>query len=1307
MNQNRLSPKKLVTRLLCMLVILASGFLTPAGAQTNLGKDFWLAETPNIVGGDFAISVANPGTVPATISITNAVRATVNATIAPGALQTFTFTSDFNSIQGTAIYTRNVYHVASNKDVVVYDFTPLTNAFTNDAALILPTNSLGKKYRPGSYVNAAGNSNGSFFGILATENNTTVKTYNRSGVLVDNVVIQQGQYFQRNNGSAVASDVTGWYIESDKPTAVFAGNVCTSAGNSTGACDHIDEQILPQEAMASSYVASPTNSRPIGCTTCAQDIFRYVATEDGTVITTSPNVGGGTINKGQFVEITTNVPHIVSSNAKPFYGYQYLVSQNSGTPLAGTGDPALLAMPPVDQFQFSYLFLTPNTYAYDFINVVAPVGTTFTLDGNPITLNLATVGSIGSTTYAGGKLQVGDGAHKIAANKQFGLSVSGFDQFASYAYVGGVGLQPINAGCNTGGPYQLTACSITPIQLNGNATCSDGSAPSSIQWTSTDGVVFSNANIANPTATVPGYGTFNICLKVVCGTDIVTCCSQITVTEPAGGCNTPPVALCRNRTLIANSGCFNTAAIPASFNNGSFDPNGDAITLTVSPAAPYPVGVTFVTLTVTDSKGASSSCVSTLTVVDAQPPVVTAPAAITIAAPVGSCSVSAPVLGTATATDNCAGVSSVSNNAPASFPVGTTLVTWTATDAAGNVGLSTQNVTVTNSTPPVVATPVAITASNSAGTCGALVSVSAPVAAPFCGNSECFTDNIDSYTVGEVSGQSPRWTPWPGSGGSGLVTTSNSFSAPNSVRFTNEQDQLFLLGNKTSGVWTISWKMFVPAGRTAYFNTQKFETAGLEFGQQVQFSSNGNGILQAGGAFTPFAYPQGQWFDVRQVVDLGADSATFLINNVAVKTWQFSRQANNNPGTKQLGAIDFFAFTGILAGAEPNPSAVSEYYVDDVKYCGGTTLVAAGTRSDNQPLAAAYPVGTTTISWTATDAGGLSTTVTQPVTVNDTEAPVVSCPAATQPLCSTASGSYTIAPATASDNCGISSVSYSITGSTTRSGSGANASGSFNVGTSVIRWTVTDIHGNASSCATTIVVNAPVTASIPSVYAVSPGGAPNTLYTGYGPATVTLSANAGGGTAPYTYLWSTGATTSSLVVSAAGTYTVTVTDKFGCFVSASKTITVVDVRCGNKNDKVLVCQVPPGNPGNANNICVSANAVATHLANGSYLGACTIAPATTRTGATRPAVTTEPAAVSAYPNPSRNVVNLRLSNFAPGRVRIEVADANGRLLTTRESSVSYSTEDLSLVLTNLPAGVYHLRIVSGATRLTTKVMLVH
>src|SRR5262249_20170754 len=87
--------------------------------------------------------------------------------------------------------------------------------------------------------------------------------------------------------------------------------------------------------------------------------------------------------------------------------------------------------------------------------------------------------------------------------------------------------------------------------------------------------------------------------------------------------------------------------------------------------------------------------------------------------------------------------------------------------------------------------------------------------------------------------------------------------------------------------------------------------------------------------------------------------------------------------------------------------------------CSGVTLPVQGARADGQSLTDLYPVGTTAITWTATDAAGNRASCTQTVTVEDREKPVLTCPAAittgTDPgQCTAAVNPGT---ATAQDNC--------------------------------------------------------------------------------------------------------------------------------------------------------------------------------------------------------------------------------------------------------------------------------------------------
>ncbi len=108
------------------------------------------------------------------------------------------------------------------------------------------------------------------------------------------------------------------------------------------------------------------------------------------------------------------------------------------------------------------------------------------------------------------------------------------------------------------------------------------------------------------------------------------------------------------------------------------------------------------TYTITDLGGQTATCSQIITVDDVTPPTITCPTNVTVNADAGSCSASGVSLGTPVTGDNC-GVATVVNNAPASFPVGTTSVTWTVTDVNGLSASCTQAVTVIDNQPPTAA----------------------------------------------------------------------------------------------------------------------------------------------------------------------------------------------------------------------------------------------------------------------------------------------------------------------------------------------------------------------------------------------------------------------------------------------------------------------------------------------------------------------------------------------------------------------------------------------------------------------------
>jgi RHS repeat-associated protein len=163
-----------------------------------------------------------------------------------------------------------------------------------------------------------------------------------------------------------------------------------------------------------------------------------------------------------------------------------------------------------------------------------------------------------------------------------------------------------------------------------------------------------------------------------------------------------------NQTIPAGATCRATVTLDGS---GSSDADGDTLTYTwsgpfgsvqgVKPTVTVPQGINTVSLTVDDGNGATASARVEVLVPDLQVPLILCPAPVLVKTAPGVCQATGVTLGTATATDNCA-VTSLTNDAPATFPHGTTLVTWAATDPSRNLATCSQPVMVDDSTPPAV-----------------------------------------------------------------------------------------------------------------------------------------------------------------------------------------------------------------------------------------------------------------------------------------------------------------------------------------------------------------------------------------------------------------------------------------------------------------------------------------------------------------------------------------------------------------------------------------------------------------------------
>ncbi len=137
------------------------------------------------------------------------------------------------------------------------------------------------------------------------------------------------------------------------------------------------------------------------------------------------------------------------------------------------------------------------------------------------------------------------------------------------------------------------------------------------------------------------------------------------------------------------------------------DANDPSPVVTHSATGALVLGLHTITWTATDSSENSATDTQIVSIIDTTAPTVTSPASKSVTATGASTAVA---LGTAIATDLVDGtIASVTPNESGPFSVGTHVITWTATDAAGNSGTDTQTVTVQDPGAPTLTAPSNVT----------------------------------------------------------------------------------------------------------------------------------------------------------------------------------------------------------------------------------------------------------------------------------------------------------------------------------------------------------------------------------------------------------------------------------------------------------------------------------------------------------------------------------------------------------------------------------------------------------------------
>jgi hypothetical protein len=574
-----------------------------------------------------------------------------------------------------------------------------------------------------------------------------------------------------------------------------------------------------------------------------------------------------------------------------------------------------------------------------------------------------------------------------------------------------------------------------------------------VTWTVTDG----NGNTATATQQVTVRDR---------ELPVITAPAAVTISTRVEGCDAIDVAL-GQPTVSDNCGI-------ASVTNDAPDT--------------YPLGTTTVTWIITDNSGNIAATTQTVTVVDEQDPLVSAPADVTIQIAPNEDSATGVALGEAQLSDNC-GVQSLTNNAPNTFPLGLTVVTWTATDNSGNTATVSQNVTVTREVLPTITAPAAINVDTDAGDCFATL---ADLGTPSVTGEDIPADGIsndapETFPVGKTT---VTWTVRDGNGNTATATqqvTVTDREAPfiqglSDLVISADQGDCFAadvslgeyeVGDNCSdvqvsndapavfsvGVHTVTWTVTDAAGNkggaiqrvTVQDREDPLVTAPDDITIQIAHNAdNATGVTLG----------EAQASDNCGIPSLDNDAPDTFPLGLTVVTWTATDNNGNTATAQQRVMVTREELPTILAPADITVDASEGDCFAEGLSLGSPTFTGTGASVSND-APDQFPVGVTTVTWTVTDANGNTASSIQRVSVVDKQAPQITAP----DNITVTEGEGGDAPAidlgnaVASDNCGIASVEN-------------DAPSVFPVGMTVVTWTATDVNGNESTALQVVTVDA-------------------------------------------------------------------------------------------------------------------------------------------------------------------------------------------------------------------------------------------
>ena len=439
----------------------------------------------------------------------------------------------------------------------------------------------------------------------------------------------------------------------------------------------------------------------------------------------------------------------------------------------------------------------------------------------------------------------------------------------------------------------------------------------------------------------------------------------------------------------------------------------DAIGIdSVSNNAPdlFYLGNTTITWAAVDSHGNNASANQIISVIDTTAPTITAPVDVTIEAEDPQSNVIA--IGTATAQDTV-GVISIENNAPEIFSLGDHLITWTATDAAGNLATTTQKVSVIDTTPPTITAPESIQV-EATSKLNNIVELGNATATDFIGINSITNDAPEVFPVGETI---VTWTATdlgglkstdtqvvsvvdttpPTVSVPAIITVEATSETQNEVDFGSVYaDDLVGVASVTNdapeffpfGLTTITWVVTDESGNIA----TSLQKISVEDTTPPTITAPADIVLEASSAQdNTVSLGQADASDLVSISSITNDAPDTFALGETVVTWSaIDPSGNSANATQKITLID----TTIPTIEVPEDMVIEATSSDE-----NTVLLVAPTASDsvsdvivtnNAPNF--FPLGETIVTWTVTDEQGNIASSIQKITLVDTTAPDLFAP---------------------------------------------------------------------------------------------------------------------------------------------------------------------------------------------------------------------------------------------------------------------------------------------------------------------------